>query len=124
MRNSKKRIVSFLLCLVFPSVAYANIVWPALYTETKVSSVPIIFLSLVIEIFFFRLLFKINIKKAIYYAFFANAASGIIGFVLRPLSGLVWKHKINTKNYFFTWIINTVTVAIATIWVIVYPQTM
>lgn len=168
--NNKEKIASlvllFLLCSVFPSVTYANMVWPALYTETKVSSLPIILLSLVIEFFFFKWLFKIDIKKAIYYTIVANIASGIIGLFLRPLSGiayelslgaivnwlfdwgtfnpvawffvpiiggainaflelqtirLIWKHKIDKKNYFLTWIINTVTVAIATTWVVLYP---
>jgi len=157
------------LCFMFPSVTYANVVWPALYTETKVSSVSIILLSLVIEFFFFKWLFKLDIKKAIYYAILANIASGVFGLVLRPLSGiayefslglivnslfnwgtfnpvawffvpifggatnaflelltirLIWKHKINKKNYFLIWIINAITVAVATIWVVLYPPSM
>jgi hypothetical protein len=168
--NKKEKIISMLvLCFMFPSVTYANVVWPALYTETKVSSVSIILLSLVIEFFFFKWLFKLDIKKAIYYAILANIASGVFGLVLRPLSGiayefslglivnslfnwgtfnpvawffvpifggatnaflelltirLIWKHKINKKNYFLIWIINAITVAVATIWVVLYPPSM
>lgn len=165
MNNKEKIILPLIFSFVFPSMAYANIVWPALYTETKVSSIPIIILSLIIEFFFFKWLFKIDVKKAFYYTGIVNIASGILGSVLRPLSGifyemslgmiinmlfnwgtfnpvawffvpiiggainaflelltirLIWKHKMNKKNYFLTWVINTITVAIATIWVVLY----
>lgn len=44
----------------------ANVVWRALYAEDRVSSLPIIGLSLVIEFFFFRRLFNLNAKQAIF----------------------------------------------------------
>ena len=69
----------------------ANVVWPALYAEEKVSSIPIIALSLVIEFFFFRRLFGLNVKKAALYTVAANIASGLIGLLGRPLSGLLYE---------------------------------
>ena len=163
--NKNKRLIT-LLSIALPAIARANVVWPALYTETKMSSVPIIALSLVIEFWFFRWLLKLNYKESIIYTLVANTVSGLIGLFLRPLSGiayevslgaivnwlfnwgtfnpiawffvpiiggainaflelltirLLWKKKISKNNYLLTWGINTITVAIATIWVIVNP---
>ena len=43
-----------------PLTIIANVVWPALYAEDKISSIPIIALSLVIEYFFFSRLFHLG----------------------------------------------------------------
>ena len=83
----------FLVCLLalIPSIAFGNVVWPALYTETKVSSLPIIALSLVLEYLVIRALFGRNIKVSMMMTVAANLASGVIGLFLRPLSGIVWE---------------------------------
>lgn len=144
----------------------ANVTWPALYAEEKITSIPIIAFSLIVEFLFFKWLFKINNKEAIYYALIANLVSGIAGFFLRPFFGLVWvaifdlqiskflrllnwgtfnpvswflvpiiggainaflellairliwKHKFTKRNYYLTWGVNIVTVALAVLWVI------
>lgn len=169
MTIKEKIFFILLFYLLFPAVAFANMVWPALYAETKISSIPIILLSLVIEFFFFKRLFKIDAKSAFYYTIAANAASGLAGLFLRPLSGIVWelslgmivmktfswgtfnpvawffvpiiggavnaylellaikiawKHEISRKNYLLTWIINIITVAAATAWVLLKPPQM
>jgi len=81
-----------LVCsLLLPTIAFGNVVWPALYTETKVSSLPIISLSLVLEYLVIRQLFKSNIKESVLYTIAANVASGLIGLILRPLSGIAWE---------------------------------
>jgi hypothetical protein len=161
---NKFTISTALLGFLIPSITYANMVWPALYTETKLSSVPIIGLSLVIEYFFFKWLFTINVRQAIRYTILANLISGLLGLFLRPIAGiayelslggiinllfnwgtfnpiawifvpilggvinaflelltirLIWKQKFNKRNYLFLWMINTVTIAIATIWVVI-----
>jgi len=83
---------AILVCSVLlPAVAYGNVVWPALYTETKVSSLPIISLSLVLEYLVIRQLFKRSIKESVLYTITANIASGLIGLILRPLSGIAWE---------------------------------
>ncbi|MDH4444573.1 MAG: hypothetical protein QE267_05535 [Akkermansiaceae bacterium] len=82
----------------------ANVVWPALYAEDKVSSMPIIALSLVIEYFFFRRLFNLNAKQAFFYTFAANLASGLVGLVGRPLSGLLYELTIGMLvSWIFEW---------------------
>jgi len=89
LQKMKKAI--FACSLLLPAAAFGNVVWPALYTETKVSSLPIILLSLVLEYLVIRQLFKSNIKKSALYAITANVVSGVIGLVLRPLSGIAWE---------------------------------
>ena len=82
----------------------ANVVWPALYAEDKVSSIPIIGLSLVIEFFFFRRLFNLNAKQACFYTLAANLASGLVGLVGRPLSGLLYELTIGMLvMWIFDW---------------------
>jgi len=161
-----KKAITAILLVLFPSLAFGNVVWPALYTETKVSSLPIIALSLVLELLVIRALFKKSIKISAFFVVAANLASGLVGLFLRPLSGiawelslgqlvmwifdwgtfnpvawffvpivggainaalelltikLIWKEKFTKKNYLPLWVINWVTVGIATIWVIVSP---
>lgn len=150
-------------------MAFGNVVWPALYAETKVSSLTIIGLSLVLEYLVIRSLFKRGIRKSIFYTATANIASGLIGLFLRPISGLawelslgqlvmwifdwgtfspvawvfvpiigsainaslelltikaIWKETFTKKNFFSLWLINWVTVGIATLWVVLYPPHM
>lgn len=145
----------------------ANVVWPALYAEDKVSSIPIIGLSLGIEFFFFRRLFNLNAKQAGFYTLAANLASGLVGLIGRPLSGLlyeltigmlvmwifdwgtfnpvtwisvpifggalnallelltiriIWKHKLSKKNFYWMWLVNILTIGIATAWVVALPR--
>jgi hypothetical protein len=104
MKN-KQKITIFLLRTIFsPAIAQANIVWPALYTETKVSSFPIIGLSLLLEYLFFKWLFKLDVKQAIYYTLVANIVSGILGLFLRPLSGIAYELSLGMLvNWLFHW---------------------
>jgi len=87
-----------------PLTIIANIVWPALYAEDKVSSIPIIALSLVIEYFFFRRLFNLNAQQACFNTLAANLASGLVGLVGRPLSGLLYELTIGMLvMWIFDW---------------------
>jgi len=87
-----------------PLTIIANVVWPALYAEDKVSSIPIIALSLVIEYFFFRRLFNLNAKQACFYTLAANLASGLVGLFGRPLSGLLYEVTIGMLvMWIFDW---------------------
>ncbi len=87
----KKLAVTIFLVLGFSSVAVANVVWPALYTETKLSSIPIIALSLCIEFLAIRWLFQTGWKKTAAFTVIANLVSGLLGLFLRPLSGIAWE---------------------------------
>ncbi len=84
-----------LLCVVAllgtASTARGNVVWPALIAENKVNSIPIIALSLTLEYLVIRWLFAVDPRKAIVYTAVANLASGLLGMVLRPLTGIGWE---------------------------------
>lgn len=86
-----KRVLPAITILLLPTLAFGNVVWPALYTETKVSSFPVIALSFVFEYFVIRWQFKQSVQKSILYALTANLVSGVLGFFLRPLSGIAWE---------------------------------
>ncbi len=54
--------------------------------------------------------------------FFVPIIGGAVNAFLELLTiKIIWKHKISKKNYFLTWIINIITVAVATVWVISQP---
>jgi len=103
--NNKLAIsILFLTIIALPTLAHADIVWPALYAETKVSSFPIITLSLLIEYYFFKWLFKLDVKQAVFYTLAANIFSGIVGLFLRPLSGIVYELSLGIViNWLFNW---------------------
>ena len=79
------------LLLFIPISAYANMVWPALYLETRLFSWWAITVGLVIEYLFVRKLFNISPKKAVIATFGANFVSAVAGIVLIPLSGIAWE---------------------------------
>ncbi|NPA95067.1 MAG: hypothetical protein GXO58_06545 [Thermodesulfobacteria bacterium] len=87
-----------------PGQALANIVWPALIAETKISSFPIIALSLFIEFWFFKWLFKLEVKDATLYTLAANGVSAVLGIFLRPLSGIAYEFSLGLIiNWLFNW---------------------
>lgn len=79
------------MLLVLPAVACANVVWPALYLETRLFSWWAISVGLVIEYLFVRKLFSVKPSLAITATGAANAASAIIGLILIPLAGIAWE---------------------------------
>ena len=100
----RPRLACIISITLLPSVAHANIVWPALVAETKVSSLQIIALSLLIEYWFFKWLFQIDTKQAILYTMAANISSGILGLFLRPLSGIAYELSLGMIVYWlFNW---------------------
>lgn len=157
------------LLVLARSCLVANVVWPALYVEARMNSIPIITASLVLEYFVYKYLFQLNVKKAVLYTLAANIVSGLVGIVLRPVSGLgyeftvgilmerlfgwgtfnplawcfvpviggainaalelltirlVWKNGITVRIFLIAWVINTITVAMATAWVLYDPPPM
>lgn len=74
-----------------PVVVLGNLVWPALYAETKITSLPVIALGLILELFVIRALFNRSWKVSSIMVIAANLVSGLIGYILRPLSGLAWE---------------------------------
>ena len=77
--------------LVFPVTVYANMVWPALYLETRLFSWWAISVGLVIEYFFVLKLLEKNRRRAAIATVSANIASAVLGILLIPLAGVVWE---------------------------------
>ncbi|GHU19488.1 hypothetical protein AGMMS50243_11610 [Betaproteobacteria bacterium] len=71
--------------------ALADVVWPALYLETRLFTWWAIGLGLFIEFFFVRWLFVLSASKAALATLVANVVSALLGVVLIPLSGIVWE---------------------------------
>lgn len=87
--------------LLTPSSILGDVVWPALYAETKMNSIPVIALSLVLEFLVIQALFKRSITVSTIMVIVANAASGLIGCILRPLSGIAWEFSVGAL---FMWV--------------------
>jgi len=77
--------------MLCPIVAHANVVWPALYLETRLFSWWSISIGLLVEYLFVRKLFMVAPQKAVLATITANAASAILGILLIPLAGIVWE---------------------------------
>jgi hypothetical protein len=77
--------------MLFPLVAHANVVWPALYLETRLFSWWAICVGLLVEYLFVRKLFEVTPLKAVIATIAANAASAILGILLIPLAGIAWE---------------------------------
>ena len=77
--------------MLFPLVAHANVVWPALYLETRLFSWWAICVGLLVEYLFVRKLFEITPLKAVIATIAANAASAILGILLIPLAVIAWE---------------------------------
>ncbi|TCJ12772.1 hypothetical protein EZJ19_11060 [Parasulfuritortus cantonensis] len=79
------------VALAMPLAAQADVVWPALYLETRLFSWWAIGLGLAVEFFFIRKLFALPPGRALLADLAANSASALLGVVLIPLSGLAWE---------------------------------
>lgn len=80
-----------ILFLLVPTLAYANMVWPALYLETRLFSWWAISVGLLIEYLFVRKFLGAAGKQALLATVAANAASAVLGIVLIPLAGVAWE---------------------------------
>ena len=85
-----RKLLIFLFCLL-PTAAYANVVWPALYLETRLFSWWAISIGLLVEFLFVKWIFTLPIKKASIATISANAVSAIAGIILIPLAGIAWE---------------------------------
>ena len=86
------RVFPVVLLLAFvPSLACAAFVWPAVYLETRLFSLWVVGLGVIVEFFFVRWLFRPPLGKAALATFVANILSAIGGAVLVPLAGMAWE---------------------------------
>lgn len=79
-------------CLLgFAQTAAANVVWPALYLETRLFSWWAISLGLAVEYLFVRQLFQTTPWRALKTTVAANTVSALAGVLLIPLAGILWE---------------------------------
>ncbi len=77
--------------------------WAAVYAETKINSLPIVLISLLLEFLVIRKLFETPYNRALWYTLCANLVSGLAGLILRPLSGLLlWEMSLGVLLRFLT----------------------
>jgi hypothetical protein len=69
----------------------ADVVWPALYLETRLFSWYAIGIGLVAEYLFVRWLFDLSIKRAVVATSVANGISAFAGIIFIPLAGIIWE---------------------------------
>lgn len=94
----------FALLALSPALAFADMVWPALYITGGIYTWWVIAAGLVIELLVIQRLFNVNWRLATGIDVAANAASTILGIVLIPLSGLVYElFPGSVVNYVFSW---------------------
>ena len=85
------RIILVCALASYPVMVQANVVWPALYLETRLFSWWAISTGLFIEYFFVLRLLQATPKQAAIATLVANTASAILGILLIPLAGLLWE---------------------------------
>lgn len=86
----KKAYVTILFFFMFPTLAYANFVWPAMYMIEDVYSWKIIVLSTIIEsLAVWLLVQQFSIYKSIIVSIIMNATSAVVGVFLLPISGIL-----------------------------------
>lgn len=90
----KKHLIALLFIFSFPTISYANLVWPALYLSARMRDLEFIWvvgLGLIVEYFFYKKIAENNIKRALKMLFSANVISTICGIILIPISGIIWE---------------------------------
>jgi hypothetical protein len=91
MMNKKTAFFTILANTIFIRTAFADVVWPALFLETRIMSWWAISLGLLIEYLFIRSFLKVSIKQSLKITLVMNLASCLLGIILTPLSGILWE---------------------------------
>jgi hypothetical protein len=92
------------LLLLLPSVALANLVWPAVYVTMGLVTWWVVAAGLAIETVGLRLLLRASLAKSLLLAFSMNAISAVLGIVLVPLAGIAYEFLPGLLiNWLFSW---------------------
>lgn len=87
----KSLLLATLLVFAASGTAHANLVWPALFLETRLFTWWTISFGLVIEYLFVRKFFGMAPRLSVKATLAANAFSAGVGLPLIPISGLIWE---------------------------------
>lgn len=90
VQRSLKPAIAISLLLI-SSCVQADVVWPALYLETRLFSWWAIAVGLIAEYLFVRWLFNLSIRRAAIATTTANGVSSVAGILLIPLAGFAWE---------------------------------
>ena len=74
-----------------PFSAIADVVWPALYLETRLFSWWAIGVGLLAEYLFVRWLFQQSIQRSVGATVAAKTISSVVGVLLIPIAGILWE---------------------------------
>lgn len=85
--SNKSAVASILLAT--PFVASANIIWPSLFIVEQYYVWYVILAGLVIETIAARLFLKTSLLKSFFMMIVTNLISGLLGYILIPVSGLL-----------------------------------
>lgn len=77
--------------LILPSVAFADLVWPALILEVRLLGWPSILAGLLVEGAVLVRGFGMPVRRAAIASLAMNGASSVLGIVLVPLVGTIWE---------------------------------
>src|ERR1700756_2632395 len=91
LMNSRWAVFAGAILCLASLPGYADVVWPALFLETRLITWWTIALGLLIEFFFVRWLFSLTAKKAAIATVVANAVSALLGIPLIPIAGIAWE---------------------------------
>lgn len=87
-----------------PTIAMANVVWPALYLVGGFYTWWVIAIGLAIEFIAIQRLFALNPSRAALVDVTANAVSALLGVVLIPLAGIIYEFFPGSLvNWAFSW---------------------
>jgi hypothetical protein len=92
MRKQAVRILAILTaCVATCTIARADVVWPALYLESRLLSLWAIPAGLLAEFAFLRWWLRLSARRAIVADVVMNAASALVGLFAIPIAGLGWE---------------------------------
>lgn len=97
-KDSIQKTIFILLLIIFPSIAFANVVWPGLLLAQRMAlwAIPA---GLIIETAIFTLMMKHPLAKSFKVIFVVNAFSTIIGAIGAAVGGLLWEASFGIAFY-------------------------
>lgn len=84
------RVAILLVCL-FPTVALADLAWPALHLEIRLLSWWVLLFGLIAGFVLVRCLFGLSVGRVLKAVIVARISSTLAGLLLTPLAGVAWE---------------------------------
>jgi hypothetical protein len=77
--------------LLAPTAAHADVLWPGLFLEGGMLTLPAILVGLLIEIAILRFGFRLTWRRSVVAGVAVNGISTLVGVLLTPLLGMAWE---------------------------------